>query len=186
MFVIITKLTFNVNIVLLSMIAIAETYINTYLHDAPLTHRYWITPTILVGGNILNQEDWEHLRRDFKINAVINLEVPESNHGIACENLWEDYINDNGANSAFTPERVASILRFAKRHINWPIYVHCAVGRSRSTHTTYAILRHCLKMTPKEARTQIEEALPTPTHHFGFNLHTASYTASIEAALDSM
>jgi predicted protein tyrosine phosphatase/CheY-like chemotaxis protein len=157
---------------------IAEYYTNTNSPILPVTTRYWITPNLLLGGDICDQKDWEHLRKDFGVNAVINVNsTTDTDKTIA--NLLERHVHDNG--DPFPVQYVRDVISFAKKHLDHPIYLHCHAGISRSPHFAYAILRGCHNMTQEEAMATIRKKLPD-THH-GFNSHTKSYVKSIEDAL---
>jgi protein-tyrosine phosphatase/CheY-like chemotaxis protein len=157
---------------------VAEYYINTISPYNPVMIRYWITPKLLVGGNICNQKDWEHLEKDFGIKAVINVDGhTDTNKTI--NNLLERYVHDEGA--PFPADYIRDVIIFAKKHLDNPIYLHCHAGISRSPHFAYAILRGCYNMTADEALIKIRKMLPDT--HYGFNNHTVSYIKSIEDAL---
>lgn len=163
---------------------IAEFYTNTISRDSVKTARYWVAPNLLIGGNICNQDDWEHLKNDFNIKSVINVDGDLSNghsdKNKNIDNLLEYYVPDNG--QPFPANCIKEIIAFAKKHISEPIYLHCHMGISRSPHFAYAILRGCLNMSKKEALSKIYESLPMS--HIGFNNHTINYIKSIEDVLN--
>lgn len=158
-----------------------EQYRNTVLHDKPIVHRYWVTPNILVGGNITSQDDYNHLVADYGITGVVNLEYPEQSHGLEIPDTAELHVPDNG--DPFPKHYVKTAVDYAKARKGKPIYVHCAMGMSRSPHFAYAILRGCYDMSPDDALLTVKKALPSSTHHWGFGLHTDKYIPSIENAL---
>lgn len=143
--------------------------------------RYWVLPNIMVGGDINNQADLDHLKNDFNIQAVINVDhrtdsiVKNSDSYLHCP------VEDNGV--PFPKEKILQAITFAEKHKSHPMYVHCHLGFSRSPHFTYAILRSIYRMTTQQAIETIKRALPTSNHHWGFNNHTVSYIKSIEEAL---
>ncbi len=160
---------------------IAEWYQNTYSPQPAPMPRYWITPKILVGGNVVDAMDYQHLEKDFGIKAVVNVdERSESSFGIA--NLLEAYVEDEGV--GFPAEYVRKVVSFGKEHMNEPMYVHCHIGASRSPHFVYAILRGAHGLSRDDAMATVLKALPNERYRWGFNQHTASYVASIEAALN--
>ena len=157
---------------------VAEYYVNTNSLYRFITTRYWVAPNILVGGDICNQQDWEHLQKDFNINAVINVNSTTDTDK-TIYNLLEWHVPDDG--TPFPINCVRDIVSFAKKHLDKPIYVHCHAGISRSPHFAYAIVRGCYHFDQETALNIIRRALPD-THH-GFNNHTVSYIKSIEDAL---
>jgi CheY-like chemotaxis protein len=173
-----------INVLLELNSGVAEDYINECSPNKPVIQRYWVTPKILVGGNINNQNDWYHLEKTYGIKAVINIETSEATRGINIPNLCEFYADDNGEH--FVKERVHEVVKFAEKNSHHPIYIHCHLGMSRSTHFTYAILRHNYKLSPEDALAKIKQALPTERHHWGFNQHTQAYVESIENALKEL
>jgi CheY-like chemotaxis protein len=72
-------------------IGIAEYYTNTITANNMILPRYWVTPTILVGGNIIDIEDWAHLQKDFGINAAISLDGK-----LDIDSVLRLYVPDNG------------------------------------------------------------------------------------------
>jgi CheY-like chemotaxis protein len=163
-------------------VGVAEEYVNTVSPNKPILPRYWITPNILVGGNLVDEEDWKHIRDTFGIEAVINVEHrPDILPTDTIPNFLHSPVMDNG--TGFPVDTIREVVQFANQHKDKNIYVHCHLGFSRSPHFTYAILRACYKMSSEEALATILRALPTPSHHWGFNQHTVSYIKSIEEAL---
>jgi CheY-like chemotaxis protein len=161
---------------------IAEHYINTIGHNNIILPRYWVTPNILVGGNIIDQNDWEHLKKDFGIVGVINVDGL-SDKDKSIDNLLECPVPDNG--NAFPKEYILQAIDFITKN-NGPVYIHCHLGFSRSPHFTYAVLRGCYLMNKEDALAKVKSSLPSPNHHWGFNQHTASYIRSIEETLSNM
>ena len=161
---------------------IAEYYTNTISPNNPVLPRYWITPNILVGGNIIDWTDWEHLRDTFGITAVLNADPrpdpPNIPNYLCCP------VNDDGM--GFPKEIIQQIVAFASQYKDASIYVHCHLGYSRSPHYVYTILRTCYKMSKEDALSKVLSALPSPGHHWGFNQHTANYMKSIEDTLKEM
>jgi hypothetical protein len=161
------------------IVNIAEYYTNTVSPTNIVLPRYWLNSNILIGGNIIDQSDWEHLQKDFGIKAVINVD-PRPNDGIQIDNILHCGVNDDG--NSFPKETILSALKFAAQ-TEGPIYIHCHLGMSRSPHFAYAILRANYKMSQEEALAKVKSALPSERHLWGFNQHTNSYIKSIETAI---
>jgi protein-tyrosine phosphatase/CheY-like chemotaxis protein len=160
-------------------VGIAEHYTNTISPNNIVLPRYWVTPNILVGGNIIDHNDWEHLKKDFGIVGVINVDgLSDKDKGI--DNLLECPVPDNG--NAFPKEYILQAIDFIAKN-DGPIYIHCHLGFSRSPHFTYAVLRGAYSMSQGDALFKVKAALPSPNHHWGFNQHTEHYIKSIEEAL---
>lgn len=157
---------------------IAEYYTNTISPYNIVLPRYWINQNILIGGNIINQSDWDHLQKDFGIKAVINVD-PRPN-SVQIDNLLHIGVNDDG--NAFPKEAILDVIKFAAKN-EGPIYIHCHLGMSRSPHFAYAILRANYKMSQEDALAKVKGMLPSERHTWGFNQHTTSYIKSIEEAL---
>lgn len=144
--------------------------------------RYWVLPNIMVSGDINDESDLEHLRKQFNVEAVINADhrtgsiIKNSDTYLHCP------VEDNGV--PFPKEKVLQIIQFAALHRTKNLYIHCHLGFSRSPHFAYAILRGVYQMKPQQALETIRKALPTSNHHWGFSNHTASYIKSIEDALE--
>jgi len=158
---------------------VAEYYINELSPNRPLIARYWITPEILVGGNILNMNDLNHLVNDYGIKSIINVDAMQ-NHTGAIENLLQVSVLDNG--NGFSEKIVHKVIKFAKEYGSDPIYIHCHMGYSRSPHFAYAILRS-FGLSQQTAYNKVKLSLPSHNHVWGFSQHTTSYIDSIEKAL---
>lgn len=158
---------------------VAEYYINELSPNKPKIARYWITPELLVGGNILNMDDLNHLVNDFGIKSIINVDAMQNHEG-AIDNLLQVSVLDNG--DGFSEEIVHKVIRFSKKHIHNPIYLHCHMVYSRSPHFAYVILRDS-GLSKEVAYNKVKLALPSNNHLWGFSQHTLSYIDSIEKAL---
>lgn len=158
---------------------IAEQYTNIISPNSPVIPRYWITPNILIGGDILDQADWEHLQKDFGIKSVINVDG-RSDSDKTIENLLEIPVLDDG--TPFPKEYIIRAANFALEN-KGPIYIHCHMGYSRSPHFAYAIIRQNYKLSKEYALAKVKSCLPSDNHNWGFNQHTNSYIKSIEDAI---
>jgi predicted protein tyrosine phosphatase/glycosyltransferase involved in cell wall biosynthesis len=164
---------------------IAETYLNSFTSTNLVIPRYWVTPNLLVGGNILNKDDVNHLKNEFGIRSFINVDRPMDLKDMSLnENeVLQFYVADEG--EGFPEINIHQVLKFADTNWKNPIYVNCHIGFSRSPHFAYSILRHCYKLNQEEAYSKILASLPSPQHNYGFNRHTKNYISSIESALKS-
>jgi hypothetical protein len=56
---------------------LAEIYVNRlYDHDPKHpVQRWWVNPDILVGGSVCDHDDWLHLKSEFGIRSVLNVET---------------------------------------------------------------------------------------------------------------
>jgi len=166
---------------------IVESYPNT-LYLGHVCHRYWVSASpspIMVGGSLLGAEDWEHLRRDFGISDVINVETEHDDAGkLPPGNLCQARVPDDG--SPFPAERVLSVCLFAARRLletkgAASFYVHCQMGGSRSPGFAYAILRGVLGVGADVALSAIR-ACPG-REAYGDHPYHRSYISSVESAL---
>lgn len=160
---------------------IAEHVINTLDPFKIIMPRYWVNSNIMLGGAINDAADWEHLKNDFGIKAVINV---DGNSDISknIDNLLELPVEDNG--NPFPKENIFEAVQFASEQ-KGPIYVHCWLGRSRSPHFVYAILRHNYKLSKEEAIQKLKAVMP-PEHEWAFKQHTDSYINSIEGTISNL
>ena len=162
---------------------LAELYRNSLYAPDP-THvvaRYWVVPQILVGGSILDSEDWVHLRDVFGITGVICVESEHSDSGKGIEKLCELPTLDDGQPKP--KELFVDAIVFAREVLGagGRLYVHCQMGGSRSPAFAYAILRAVLGMSQGAARTWIAMAKP------GYGEHPVhqTYLASADSAVES-
>lgn len=168
---------------------IVETYVNT-LYDNPgnTTHRYWITDglPIMVGGSLLGPEDWLHLRRDFGLTDVVNVETEHDDFGkLPSENLCQVRVPDDG--TPFPAEAVLGVCLFAASKLYRSVpgggpkfYVHCQMGGSRSPAFAYAIMRSAFGMSAADALAALRTVRGDD---YGTKLYHISYLSSIESAL---
>lgn len=147
--------------------------------------RYWVHPHILVGGNINDQSDFEHLTELLGVTAVVNV---DHNSDIPVIQNWFNFrlyeypVHDDG--TGFHWDAVRGVVGFAYQWVKkGPIYVHCHIGYSRSPAFAYGILRWCFNETIEKSL----EALNTAGAEFGTDYASIpkhrTYLASIERAL---
>lgn len=163
-------------------VGIAEFYINK-LYLGHTASRYWLADNLLVGGSIVDAADWEHLRTDFGISAVINLESEHSDIGKGIDTLLELPTPDDGQKK--DPKLFQSAIAFGQCILNEPgpkLYVHCQQGGSRSPAFAYAILRGVHGLTKEAALSCIRACHPEYGNH---PVHQA-YLDSAEEALSSI
>jgi protein-tyrosine phosphatase/CheY-like chemotaxis protein len=169
-------------------VGIAEFYVNKVCINTPTSRRYWLTPKLMVGGSICDYQDWLHIKKDYQIGAVVNMETEHSDVGKGVDYLCEVQVPDNG--TPFPKEYIQRTVLFAKKHFDKNLYVHCQMGGSRSPAFAYAILRYCYNMTPQEALDKINEQFPKAKINgeglYGFHPYHKTYLASVENALNDL
>jgi len=166
---------------------IVETYANT-LYEGHRCHRYWVPGGffIMVGGSLLGPEDWEHLRSEYGITHVINVETEHDDAGkVPPERLCQARVPDDG--TPFPAAKVLAACLFAAEKVaNAPagedprFYVHCQMGGSRSPAFAYALMRAVFEMSAEGALAAIRGTHKSDYGHHDFH---KSYIASVEAAL---
>lgn len=106
--------------------------------------RWSVHPNIIIGGSILDQQDWDHLRDDLKVGAVLNVETEHSDAGYGIANLCEAQVPDD--HQAFPFDKIRQALVFANEYLTKNptgiLYVHCQMGGSRSPALAYGVLRY--------------------------------------------
>lgn len=162
---------------------VAETLPNTVAGYGHMHNRWWVDEQILVGGSVNDAVDWAHIRDDFGIGAVLSLEIErdDAGKGLDVPYLRLGMPDDGGpkpveywvAGVAFA----CGALRDGRR-----IYVHCALGNSRSPSMAYAILRCAFKLSTAEALARFQRSRP----EWGTHPVQATYIASAEASLAFM
>lgn len=150
-------------------------------HNGHLFHRCLVHPELMVGGFVLDAADWRHLHDDFGVRSVINVCTDQSDEGKGIANLVECRVPDDG--QAFPAGLVRHAVSFAQLARGFGrIYVHCALGNSRSPAFAYAILRWVMGMTEHEALTHIRGGKPGLAA-YGSHPVQAAYLTSVESAL---
>lgn len=138
----------------MSLPIIAEKYTNSLYTYEPtiMVARWWIPDyPIMVGGSLIDSADWEHLRRDFGVTHVVNIESEHSDRGkLPDALLCEQRVPDDGA--PFPSSVVNAIVEFARFAPTEAVfYVHCQMGGSRSPAAAYAVLRARYGLTAERA-----------------------------------
>lgn len=139
---------------------IAEQYSNSLYLGHP-TSRWWADDRILVGGSLIDELDWKHIKSQFGIRAVLSVESEHSDIG---KGIDEPYlyqpVPDDGLPKPV--EWWITCISFAYGVLRDParkVYVHCQMGGSRSPAMAYAILRVCMHMTKEGALARIRRVL---------------------------
>ena len=169
--------------------SVVETYKVQFVNGPLADVQRWSldgVPQFLMGGTILDVADWEHLRKDFAVTHVINLETEHSDVGkVPAVVLFESPTPDNGEMKP--AEWFQGIGRFASGNLitadaaraSAKIYIHCQVGGSRTPMVVYYLLRRFTNLTPAGALTLIQTVKPS----FGSAPYHVNYIASAEQAL---
>jgi protein-tyrosine phosphatase len=148
---------------------------------------------VIVGGSIIDNADWLHLRDDYNVRSVLNVETEHTDEGKGIPVLSECRVPDDGTPFPFGLVRHA--VSFA--HVNvghGPIYVHCQQGGSRSPAFAYAVLRWVFGMSKQDAlqavRTGKDDwsqvanySTPGPVSSYGHHSYHRSYIDSVDSAL---
>lgn len=144
-----------------------------------VVRRSWVTEDIMIGGSIIDVPDWEHLRDDYGITGVVNVESEHSDAAWGIPELLERPMPDDG--TPRNAEDIAAIVEFARAQFakRGRLYVHCQVGGSRSPAIAYAILRGARGLTSDIALKVIQKHVPQYGTH---PTHTA-YMQSIDMVL---
>lgn len=126
---------------------LVETYVDKNKNGA---RRFWVHERILCGGAILGPDDYIHLKHDFKVTGVLNVDNLQSDEGKGIEHLAYFPFPDDGNN--IPAGIIHDCLDFAKSHLAADseniLYVHCALGGSRGPSMAYAVCRGVFKLSP--------------------------------------
>lgn len=156
---------------------IAESYVNKVCINAPTAERWWATPNILVGGSIVDEDDWQHLKKTYGIDAVINVETEHDDYSFSIDKLLQIRVNDDGG--VFPNTYIHQLVAFVNYvGLDKTYYVHCQMGGSRSPAFVYGILRGCYNYTPVAALSKINE-----TKLWGNHMYHHNYINSVEEGL---
>jgi protein-tyrosine phosphatase len=162
--------------------AVAETYENRLYAPDPhhLVSRWWVTNDLMIGGSIVDAADWRHLKTQFGMRSVLNVETEHSDEGKGIDRLSECRVPDDG--SPLPLGIVRHAVSFARLMIGLgPMYVHCQMGGSRSPAFGYAILRWVHGMSPDKALETINRGKEWKVP-FGSHAFHQVYLSSVEAA----
>lgn len=166
--------------------SIVETYKVQFVNGPLADVQRWKLdgiPRLLMGGTILDAADWEHLRKDFGVTHVINLETEHSDVGkVPREQLLEIPTPDDGTMKPAEWFDIGGFVRTAFRNPASIIYVHCQAGGSRTPMMVYFLLRRFSNLTPAGALVLIQTVKPS----FGSAAYHVNYIASAEQALANL
>lgn len=162
--------------------SVIETYKVQFLGGPLADVERWELPgcSLLMGGSINGAADWEHLKKDFGITHVLNLETEHDDSALMPgEVLLQLPTPDNGQFK--NPDWFVLGVDFAHRVdlLNGRLYLHCQAGGSRTPAMLYAILRQLYRRGPDEALNSIRTVKPS----FGTAPCHSNYIASAEVAL---
>jgi hypothetical protein len=167
----------------------AEAYPNQF--TSPPGHivlRWWVPGyPLLVGGNLQSVEDWNHLRDDFGITHVLDVEAGRPPVVVLPDGHYKKIeMVDNGMPMA--AELIREAVTFARDALKEPgakLYTHCHMGASRSPAYTYAILRCVFGLSHDDGLVAINRGFP---HGEGWewSYHQAqqAYVGAIDAFCD--
>lgn len=161
----------------------AEQYSNLE-YGGIICRRWWAHPKILVGGSINDTRDWNHLRDDFRISAVLSVESEHGDGGkVVNAPLCQLPTSDDGQPKPI--EWWWAGFGFAAgifEDLNAILYVHCQMGGSRSPAMAYGILRTVFGKSGDEALEAIRAGVPT----YGSAPGHIQYLESCERAISKM
>jgi predicted protein tyrosine phosphatase/CheY-like chemotaxis protein len=162
---------------------VAESYVNKVCINAPTAERWWATHNILVGGSIVDSNDWQHLKKTYGIDAVINVETEHDDFSYGIDKLLEIRVNDDGGD--FPNTYVHQAIAFVNAvGLDKTFYIHCQMGGSRSPAFVYGVLRGCYNFTKEQALDQINKGKPSfQTNKWGWHHYHQNYIKSIEEGL---
>jgi hypothetical protein len=152
-----------------------------------LTQRWTCHDNIIIGGRINDADDWFHLRDALAIASVINMDNDSDDSGKGIPMLCQVPFIDNG--SHISEDLIRNAVSFAQLHFNrGRIYVHCALGNSRSPSIAYAILRFVYRYSVEDALSAIRLGKGSLLSNaiggeYGTREQQQNYLVSVEKAL---
>lgn len=149
----------------------AESYLNTRANPPCENLRWWVNEKMIMGGgSIVSAEDWAHLRDDFGITHVLNLDSKSHVEFVPSDRLCEVAVLDNGM--AIAAPLLKACCEFAKAALHDPaaaVYACSGNGGARAPAIIYAILRAVYGMDHDEALVEVNKGFPhSDGYHFGY------------------
>lgn len=171
---------------------IAEVYENKLYYPDPRIKvaRWWVSHW-LVGGSVIDEDDWTGLVFNHGLEYCINVETEHSDQGkLPADRLCEAQVADDG--SPFPDAMLRRIADFMDgRFVNSKGYVHCQMGGSRSPAVAYFLLRYLCGASRELAlvgvnegfmeREELKNANPKP---YGWHPVHQVYLGSVDAWLE--
>lgn len=166
----------------------AESYTNQFCVPPATILRWWIPGyPLMVGGNIQDAADLEHLRRDFGITHVLDVEsgrpaTTDHGEGLYCK----VEMVDNGMPMA--PPLLIQACAYAKDILANPankLYIHCHMGASRSPAYVYAILRSIYGLSHEDGLVAVNRGFPHgESYHWSYHPAQQAYVGAIDCWID--
>lgn len=150
----------------------AESYQNTRANPPCENLRWWVHDKALMGGgSIVSADDWAHLRDDFGITHVLNLDSKSHGELVPSDRLCEVQVLDNGM--AIAAPLLKACCEFARNARLEPqptrVYVCSGNGGARAPAVIYAILRAVYGFTHEDALVEVNKGFPhSAGYHFGY------------------
>lgn len=114
--------------------------------------RYWVHDQIIVGGEVRNRADGEHLEKDLGITHVLSLQNEVADSGKFNVPVCQLGMPDQGQD---IPDMLTNTAKnFVSDALKDPknrVYIHCQIGGSRSPAIAYAMLLAC-KLVDSKAK----------------------------------
>lgn len=159
---------------------LAQTYINKHYKNKE-TYRWWAyEKLIMVGGSIVDRDDYMRMKHDFGISGVISVESERAIHwGVpytVCGHFPAPYFDESPSESHW--HKLLTRARELMYSGN-PLYVHCQQGGNRSPVVAYALMRTFYGLSPHDALSNIRKF----KHDYGMNHYHVLYLESAEAAI---
>ncbi len=143
--------------------------------------RHWVHPSILVGGNLNDLQDWQDLQVAFGIKSVVNLDARSESH-LGIPALCESPVLDDG--NPFSQASVRHVLSFARVQVGiGPLYVHCHIGVSRSPAFAYGIMRWALDMSAADALKGLDSSGGEYGDYLSYHPKHRVYIEAVERAI---
>ena len=165
----------------------AESYVNQFAQP-PVAILRWFVPgyRIMIGGNIQDEADLAHIKRDFGITHVIDV---ESGRGATCPHDDGRYLKiefvDNGMPMAEPLLREACSFAKAALESNGTVYIHCHMGASRSPAIAYAVLRSVYGLSHEDGLIAINRGFPHGEgYHWSYHPAQQAYVGAIDCWID--
>ncbi len=166
----------------------AESYINNFAQPPVAVLRWWVPGyPVMVGANIQDDADLAHLRKDFGITHVLDVESGRpatADHGVGFHKKIE--MVDNGMPMA--PALLHDACSYAREVLadkNAKLYVHCHMGASRSPAYVYAILRSVYGLSHEDGLIAVNRGFPHGEgYHWSYHPAQQAYVGAIDCWLD--
>lgn len=164
----------------------AEGYVNSFAQPPVEVLRWWVPGyPLLVTGNVVSDEDWNHLVKDLGVTHCLSLDA-RGRGFIVPDRLGAVDALDNGLviASAVLKQACGYAREVLSVHSN-KLAIQDHMSAARGAAFAYAILRSVYGLSHEDGIVTVNRGMPhSDSYHWGYNDAARAHIGSIDLAVD--